>query len=40
MENVLAQITNFNIVLETIISQSSYLDTHKSIEEKNCKEKW
>ncbi|KAI7900084.1 uncharacterized protein BX663DRAFT_439884, partial [Cokeromyces recurvatus] len=34
MEDVLAQITNLNIVLEIIISQSSYLDTHKSIEEK------
>lgn len=40
MEDVLAQITNFNIVLETIISQSSYLNIHKSIEEKIFEEKW
>lgn len=34
MEDILTQITDPNIVLETITSQSSYLETRKSIEEK------
>jgi hypothetical protein len=34
MEDILTQITAPNIILETIISQSSYLEARKSIEEK------
>jgi hypothetical protein len=32
MEDVLTQITDPNIVMETITSQSSYLETRKSID--------
>jgi hypothetical protein len=38
MEDVLTQITDPNIVLETITLQNSYLETRKSIEEKIVKE--
>ena len=34
MENILTQITNPNVVLETIGIQNSYLEARKSIEEK------
>jgi hypothetical protein len=34
MEDILTQITNPNVVLETIATQSSYLEARKSIEEK------
>lgn len=34
MEDILAQIINSNVVLETIAAQSSYLKARKSIEER------
>lgn len=37
MEDVLTQITDPNVVLETIATHSSYLEARKSIEEKNVK---
>lgn len=37
MEDALTQITGPNVVLEIIATQSSYLEAHKSIEEKNVK---
>ncbi|KAI7906584.1 uncharacterized protein BX663DRAFT_427433, partial [Cokeromyces recurvatus] len=36
VEDVLTQITGPNIVLETIATQSLYLEACKSIEEKKC----
>ncbi|KAI8060412.1 uncharacterized protein B0P05DRAFT_477956, partial [Gilbertella persicaria] len=37
VEDVLTQITDPNVVLETIATQSSYLEARKSIEERNVK---
>ncbi|KAG1399155.1 hypothetical protein G6F60_007902 [Rhizopus arrhizus] len=37
MKDVLTQITDPNVVLETIATQSSYLEARKSIEERNVK---
>ena len=39
MEGTLTQITVPNVVLETVATQSSYLDARKSIEERNAKKR-